>query len=53
MTEPRVGNALSHTRIINKVRNDIVAVLHLIVSIAYFTSFDDVGDRLNRVNRTG
>ena len=26
MTEPRVGNALSHTRIINKVRNDIVAV---------------------------
>ena len=35
MTEPRVGNALSHTRIINKVRNDIVAVSHLIVSIAY------------------
>lgn len=35
VTEPRVERDSSHTRIINKVRNDIVAVSHLIVSIAY------------------
>ena len=35
VTEPRVESDSSHTRIINKVRNDIVAVSHLIVFIAY------------------